>query len=106
MTYMSKLVSDFVTIGFAVGLNTAIAQNADPYKQKETTGASQQQSDQAMKEKLKECRKLSGQAKQDCMSDLQANPSQGNTGAGGTQQEPPQSGQAPSSDQPKRRQQQ
>jgi len=108
---MSKLLSALVAAGFALGLNAASAQNADPYKQnadpykqRDTSGAAQEQANQAMKEKMKECRKLNGQAKQDCIKDLEANQGQGTTGAGGTQQEP-QSGQAPANDQTKRRQQ-
>ena len=101
---MSKLLSALVAAGFALGLNAASAQNVDPYKQRDTSGAAQEQANQAMKEKLKECWKLSGQAKQDCIKDLEANQGQGTTGAGGTQQEP-QSGQAPANDQTKRRQQ-
>jgi len=99
---MSNLLSALVAVGLALGLNAASAQNADPYKQRDTSGAAQDQT-QAMKEKMKECRKLSGQAKQDCIKDIEANQGQ-STGAGGAQQEP-QSGQAPSSDQTKRRQQ-
>ena len=99
----SKLLYALVAAGFALGLNGASAQNADPYKQRDTSGATQEQANQAMKEQLKECRKLSGQAKQDCIKNVEANQGQG-MGAGGTQQEP-QSGQAPTNDQTKRRQQ-
>ena len=99
---MSNLLSALVAGGFALGLNTASAQNADPYKQRDMSAAPQDQT-QAMKEKMNECRKLSGQAKQDCIQNMEANQGQ-STGAGGAQQEP-QSGQAPSSDQTIRRQQ-
>jgi hypothetical protein len=105
MRCMPKLLSAFVATGFALAMSTAIAQNADPYKQKDTTGASQQQADPtAMKEKLKQCRKLSGQAKQDCINDAQAGQGSSTTGAGSDQPDP-QSGQAPAPDQTKRRQQ-
>ena len=105
MHSMPKLLSALLATGFVLSLSTGFAQNTDPYKQRDTTGASKEQSDAAMKQKLKECRKLSGQAKQDCIKDVQA----GQSGAApdaGTKQPEPQSGQAPVPSETKRRQQQ